>query len=112
MAKRVKRKKGGVVCPKCGLGGTHCTDSRPIRGGTVTMRRRHCFKCHERFTTYERAASPENPPDRSFIERVRIAATAAQVAFARLSEMQMILAEIEDESTFDHRTEFAKENAK
>jgi transcriptional regulator NrdR family protein len=100
-----KKKRNGVACPVCRIGGTRCTDSRPIRGGVVTMRRRHCAVCHKRFTTYERAASAQNPPDRSFVRRVEVALSAAQTAFERLSEMAMILSEIEEETQYRHTEE-------
>jgi len=92
----VHEKKGGVACPHCETG-TRCTDSRPIRGGTVTMRRRECRKCKRRFTTYERAGAT-HPPDNSILKRVEIALTSVQTAVERLTEMQMILSDFEEEA--------------
>lgn len=44
-----------MYCPFCNAGNTKVTDSRLIREGNQTRRRRECEKCKERFTTYETA---------------------------------------------------------
>lgn len=41
-------------CPKCGYADTKVIDSRPSDAGDTVRRRRECFRCAERFTTYER----------------------------------------------------------
>ncbi|OGT56233.1 MAG: transcriptional regulator NrdR [Gammaproteobacteria bacterium RIFCSPHIGHO2_12_FULL_43_28] len=44
-----------MYCPFCHKGDTKVIDSRLIREGNQTRRRRECPDCKERFTTYERA---------------------------------------------------------
>lgn len=41
-------------CPFCGHDDTQVKDSRPSEDGRVIRRRRECFECHRRFTTFER----------------------------------------------------------
>jgi len=42
-------------CPYCGAQETRVTDSRLAGDGDQVRRRRECTRCHERFTTFERA---------------------------------------------------------
>ncbi len=42
-----------MYCPFCNAGDTKVIDSRLIRDGNQTRRRRECDDCNERFTTYE-----------------------------------------------------------
>ncbi len=42
-------------CPYCGAQDTKVTDSRLAGDGDQVRRRRECTRCHERFTTFERA---------------------------------------------------------
>lgn len=42
-----------MYCPFCSSGDTKVIDSRLIREGNQTRRRRECPDCKERFTTYE-----------------------------------------------------------
>lgn len=44
-----------MYCPFCNAGDTKVIDSRLIREGNQTRRRRECPHCKERFTTYESA---------------------------------------------------------
>ena len=44
-----------MYCPFCNAGDTKVIDSRLIREGNQTRRRRECDHCQERFTTYETA---------------------------------------------------------
>ena len=44
-----------MYCPFCNTGDTKVIDSRLIREGNQTRRRRECPSCKERFTTYEAA---------------------------------------------------------
>lgn len=44
-----------MYCPFCNADDTKVIDSRLIREGNQTRRRRECLKCRERFTTYETA---------------------------------------------------------
>lgn len=44
-----------MYCPFCDTGDTKVIDSRLIREGNQTRRRRECPDCKERFTTYEAA---------------------------------------------------------
>ncbi|MGQ9657636.1 MAG: transcriptional regulator NrdR [Fimbriimonadales bacterium] len=41
-------------CPYCGVDEDHVVDSRPSQGGAVIRRRRECFHCGKRYTTFER----------------------------------------------------------
>lgn len=43
-----------MICPFCGVSDNHVVDSREVRDGTETRRRRECDGCGRRFTTYER----------------------------------------------------------
>ncbi len=42
-----------MKCPKCGKDEDRVIDSRSSKQGSVIRRRRECFKCSFRFTTYE-----------------------------------------------------------
>lgn len=44
-----------MYCPFCNAADTKVIDSRLIREGNQTRRRRECLGCDERFTTYESA---------------------------------------------------------
>jgi transcriptional repressor NrdR len=44
-----------MYCPFCNASDTKVIDSRLIRDGNQTRRRRECSTCKERFTTYESA---------------------------------------------------------
>jgi transcriptional repressor NrdR len=44
-----------MYCPFCNANDTKVTDSRVIRENNQIRRRRECFDCKERFTTYETA---------------------------------------------------------
>jgi len=44
-----------MYCPFCNANDTKVTDSRLIGEGNQIRRRRECFYCKERFTTYETA---------------------------------------------------------
>jgi len=43
-----------MFCPYCKYGDTKVLDSRPTEDGYSIRRRRECFQCSRRFTTYER----------------------------------------------------------
>ena len=43
-----------MKCPQCRDGETQVRDSRPVAEGSIIRRRRLCFACGVRFTTYER----------------------------------------------------------
>src|ERR1041385_5241748 len=45
---------GPVICPYCSHHDSKVIDSRASESGRVIRRRRQCFKCEKRFTTYER----------------------------------------------------------
>ncbi len=49
-----------MYCPFCNAADTKVIDSRLIREGNQTRRRRQCLACEERFTTYE--AAELSPP--------------------------------------------------
>lgn len=44
-----------MYCPFCGAEDTKVIDSRLVTEGNQIRRRRECFDCKERFTTYENA---------------------------------------------------------
>lgn len=56
----------GIVCPQCG-GETGVIDSRPSTGNSI-KRRRCCYGCGSRWTTYETVGN-ENPERRKEIMR-------------------------------------------
>lgn len=43
-----------MLCPNCNHRDTRVVDSRETEGQKATRRRRECFKCKHRFTTFER----------------------------------------------------------
>jgi transcriptional repressor NrdR len=43
-----------MICPFCGHASSRVVDSREVREGAETRRRRECTECGRRFTTYER----------------------------------------------------------
>ena len=43
-----------MICPFCGHPSSRVVDSREVRDGAETRRRRECTECDRRFTTYER----------------------------------------------------------
>ena len=43
-----------MLCPYCGFDESNVLESREAEDGKVTRRRRECFQCKKRFTTYER----------------------------------------------------------
>jgi transcriptional repressor NrdR len=43
-----------MICPFCGHSSSRVVDSREVRDGSETRRRRECNGCSRRFTTYER----------------------------------------------------------
>ena len=42
-----------MKCPYCGYAESKVIDSRPAEEGATIRRRRECFACQKRFTTYE-----------------------------------------------------------
>lgn len=46
-----------MKCPFCSSSDDKVIDSRPLNDSTVIRRRRQCFSCGKRFTTYERLES-------------------------------------------------------
>ena len=44
----------GLKCPFCSHMESKVVDSRPTEDGSVIRRRRECFSCSKRFTTYEK----------------------------------------------------------
>jgi transcriptional repressor NrdR len=45
-------------CPFCGENNCDVNDTRPIEGSSIIKRRRECYGCKRRFTTYERVEIP------------------------------------------------------
>lgn len=51
---RSKRRTGNWVCEECGGHNTGVVDTRPVRYPVYAVRRRRCcFDCNKRWTTYE-----------------------------------------------------------
>ncbi|MDH5173956.1 MAG: transcriptional regulator NrdR [Elusimicrobiota bacterium] len=46
-----------MKCPFCANSDGRVIDSRPVEGSSVVRRRRECFACKKRFTTFERIES-------------------------------------------------------
>ncbi|MFH1783483.1 MAG: transcriptional regulator NrdR [bacterium] len=46
-----------MKCPFCKSSDDKVIDSRPLNDSTIIRRRRQCFSCGKRFTTYERLES-------------------------------------------------------
>ncbi len=46
-------------CPKCSHEEDKVLDSRSVRNGDATRRRRVCMRCGHRFTTYEEVLRPK-----------------------------------------------------
>lgn len=42
-----------MKCPYCGSEGSGVVDTRPVEENNSIRRRRECFVCKKRFTTYE-----------------------------------------------------------
>ncbi len=47
-----------MICPKCGCTNDKVIDSRSAHSGRAIRRRRECFGCAYRFTTYETIEAP------------------------------------------------------
>ena len=47
-----------MICPKCGSTNDKVIDSRSAHNGRAIRRRRECFGCSYRFTTYETIEAP------------------------------------------------------
>ncbi len=47
-----------MICPACNTDGDKVIDSRPAADGRAIRRRRECFSCGNRFTTYEQVETP------------------------------------------------------
>lgn len=48
-----------MICPKCQQKDTRVLDSRETEGQKAIRRRRECFKCKHRFTTFERVETTD-----------------------------------------------------
>lgn len=92
-----------MKCPFCGTADTRVIDSRPTDDNTSIRRRRHCDKCHKRFTTYEKVETAplivtkkdltRQPYDREKIEKgVMLACHKRQVS---ADDMKMIVDRVE-----------------
>jgi hypothetical protein len=58
----VPEEASGIVCPRCG-GNTGVKDSRPNIEHTSIRRRRNCFDCKFRFSTFELLVAPGLTPE-------------------------------------------------
>jgi DNA-directed RNA polymerase subunit RPC12/RpoP len=78
-----------MLCPECGSRDVGVKDSRPADGARTIRRRRLCFDCGARFTTWE---SPINllHRKRSLIEAAAALAAVLEVVRETLDELRRI----------------------
>ncbi len=92
-------------CPFCSKGKGMVIDSRPVEGSSVVRRRRECFKCHKRFTTYERLEIMplmvvKSDNRRETFDREKLRKGIARACIKRpisVDTMEKIVSEIENE---------------
>ena len=74
-----------TTCPLCGvLAESKVIDSRPARGGSSVRRRRVCYACGGRFTTYEGTSVPPPP---ATLDAMREEFAGAVFVMRRMVEM-------------------------
>lgn len=61
----------GMRCPKCDRTGTKVLDSRQLNNYATIRRRRVCYLCDTRFTTYERIPKTNDDAVREYIRLVK-----------------------------------------
>jgi transcriptional repressor NrdR len=87
-----------MKCPKCNADNDKVLDSRAVRDGAATRRRRECLNCGHRFTTYEEIGRDETivvkrdgtrqPFDRQKVDRaIRVACGKRPISDERIRSM-------------------------
>jgi transcriptional repressor NrdR len=94
-----------VKCPFCGHGEDKVVDSREARGGDAIRRRRECFGCHRRFTTYERIDEIpymviKKDGRRERFDRQKVLAGLLRACEKRPVPMQKLEATVDEVETF------------
>ena len=94
-----------MKCPFCGHGEDKVVDSREVRGGDATRRRRECFGCHRRFTTYERIDEIpymviKKDGRRERFDRQKVLAGLLRACEKRPVPMQKLEATVDEVETF------------
>jgi transcriptional repressor NrdR len=94
-----------MKCPFCGQGEDKVVDSREARGGDAIRRRRECFGCHRRFTTYERIDEIpymviKKDGRRERFDRQKVLAGLLRACEKRPVPMQKLEATVDEVETF------------
>ena len=94
-----------MKCPFCGYGEDKVVDSREARGGDAIRRRRECFGCHRRFTTYERIDEIpymviKKDGRRERFDRQKVLAGLLRACEKRPVPMQKLEATVDEVETF------------
>ncbi len=94
-----------MKCPFCGHGEDKGGDSREARGGDAIRRRRECFGCHRRFTTYERIDEIpymviKKDGRRERFDRQKVLAGLLRACEKRPVPMQKLEATVDEVETF------------
>ena len=94
-----------MKCPFCGHGEDKVVDSREARGGDAIRRRRECFGCHRRFTTYERIDEIpymviKKDGRRERFDRQKVLAGLLRACEKRPVPMQKLEATVDEVETF------------
>ena len=94
-----------MKCPFCGRAEDKVVDSREARGGDAIRRRRECFGCHRRFTTYERIDEIpymviKKDGRRERFDRQKVLAGLLRACEKRPVPMQKLEATVDEVETF------------
>ncbi|MFB3140996.1 MAG: transcriptional regulator NrdR [Candidatus Acidiferrales bacterium] len=94
-----------MKCPLCGHAEDKVVDSREARGGDAIRRRRECFGCHRRFTTYERIDEIpymviKKDGRRERFDRQKVLAGLLRACEKRPVPMQKLEATVDEVETF------------
>ncbi len=94
-----------MKCPFCGHAEDKVVDSREARGGDAIRRRRECFGCHRRFTTYERLDEIpymviKKDGRRERFDRQKVLAGLLRACEKRPVPMQKLEATVDEVETF------------
>ena len=94
-----------MKCPFCGHAEDKVVDSREARGGDAIRRRRECFGCHRRFTTYERIDEIpymviKKDGRRERFDRQKVLAGLLRACEKRPVPMQKLEATVDEVETF------------
>jgi transcriptional repressor NrdR len=80
-------------CPFCGSFNDQVIDSRPLEHSSTIRRRRECFECHKRFTTYERLEETELMVVKSDQRREPLSRQKLREGIARACEKRPVSSE-------------------